>query len=67
MSESVAVTVKLNAPLAVGVPEMAPEVGPRVSPVGGDNYLMLFVGWEGVGLCSFLLIGYEFCKSGALG
>ena len=26
--------------------------------VGGDSYLMLFVGWEGVGLCSFLLIGY---------
>ena len=26
--------------------------------VGGDSYLMLFVGWEGVGLCSFLLIGF---------
>ena len=26
--------------------------------VSGDSYLMLFVGWEGVGLCSFLLIGY---------
>src|SRR5512142_1940673 len=26
--------------------------------VAGDSYLMLFVGWEGVGLCSFLLIGY---------
>ena len=24
----------------------------------GDNLLMLFVGWEGVGLCSYLLIGY---------
>src|SRR5690606_12435981 len=23
-----------------------------------DNYLLLFVGWEGVGLCSYLLIGY---------
>ena len=23
-----------------------------------DNYLLLFVGWEGVGLCSYLLIGF---------
>ncbi|HEY2981836.1 MAG TPA: NADH-quinone oxidoreductase subunit L [Anaerolineales bacterium] len=28
--------------------------------VAGDSYLMLFVGWEGVGLCSFLLIGFWF-------
>jgi NADH-quinone oxidoreductase subunit L len=26
--------------------------------VAGDSYMMLFVGWEGVGLCSFLLIGF---------
>jgi len=26
----------------------------------GSNYLILFVGWEGVGLCSYLLIGYYF-------
>jgi NADH-quinone oxidoreductase subunit L len=26
--------------------------------VSGDSYLMLFVGWEGVGLCSYLLIGF---------
>src|SRR4029078_4657365 len=26
----------------------------------GSNYLVLFVGWEGVGLCSSLLIGYYF-------
>ncbi len=26
--------------------------------VSSDSYLMLFVGWEGVGLCSFLLIGF---------
>jgi NADH-quinone oxidoreductase subunit L len=26
----------------------------------GDNLLIMFVGWEGVGLCSYLLIGYWF-------
>ena len=26
----------------------------------GDNLLLMFVGWEGVGLCSYLLIGYWF-------
>src|SRR5579862_3751782 len=26
------------------------------------NYLVLFVGWEGVGLCSYLLIGFYFTK-----
>ncbi len=28
----------------------------------GGNFLLLFVGWEGVGLCSYLLIGYYFTK-----
>jgi NADH-quinone oxidoreductase subunit L len=30
--------------------------------VSGDNYAMLFVGWEGVGLCSYLLIGFWYDK-----
>jgi NADH-quinone oxidoreductase subunit L len=28
----------------------------------GANYLVLFVGWEGVGLCSYLLIGFYFSE-----
>ena len=31
--------------------------------VTGSSYLMLFVGWEGVGLCSFLLIGFWFDRT----
>ncbi len=31
----------------------------------GSNYLMLFVGWEGVGLCSYLLIGFFITKRSA--
>src|SRR4051812_8870840 len=31
----------------------------------GSNYLMMFIGWEGVGLCSYLLIGYYFHKKSA--
>ncbi|RPJ36643.1 MAG: NADH-quinone oxidoreductase subunit L, partial [Chloroflexi bacterium] len=30
-----------------------------------DNFLLLFVGWEGVGLCSYLLIGYYFERRSA--
>ena len=31
----------------------------------GANYLVMFVGWEGVGLCSYLLIGFWFHKQSA--
>ncbi len=30
--------------------------------VMGANFVILFIGWEGVGLCSYLLIGYWFKK-----
>src|SRR5204862_3615347 len=30
-----------------------------------NNYVLLFVGWEGVGLCSYLLIGFYFHKQSA--
>jgi NADH-quinone oxidoreductase subunit L len=30
-----------------------------------DNFVLMFVGWEGVGLCSYLLIGYYFDKKEA--
>src|SRR5262249_25620841 len=35
--------------------------------VTGNNLLMMFVGWEGVGLCSFLLIGFWFDKPNGIG
>jgi NADH-quinone oxidoreductase subunit L len=31
----------------------------------GNSYAMMFIGWEGVGLCSFLLIGYYYQKKSA--
>jgi NADH-quinone oxidoreductase subunit L len=31
----------------------------------GANFVVMFVGWEGVGLCSYLLIGYWFKKKSA--
>ena len=29
----------------------------------GSNFVVMFIGWEGVGLCSYLLIGYWFTNS----
>ncbi len=31
--------------------------------VMGDNFLLMFVGWEGVGLCSYLLIGFWYTNT----
>ena len=34
--------------------------------LAGDNFLQLFFGWEGVGLASYLLIGFWFKKESAV-
>src|SRR6202030_643088 len=31
----------------------------------GSNFLLMFVGWEGVGLCSYLLVGFWYQKKSA--
>ena len=36
------------------------------SLVMADNLLLLYLGWEGVGLCSYLLIGYYYEKDSAV-
>src|SRR3954466_3238304 len=33
--------------------------------VMGDNLITLYLGWEGVGLCSYLLIGYYYERPAA--
>ncbi|MBW2731802.1 MAG: NADH-quinone oxidoreductase subunit L [Deltaproteobacteria bacterium] len=39
-------------------------MGAMLLLVLGDNLVVLFLGWEGVGLCSYLLIGFWYDKSG---
>jgi NADH-quinone oxidoreductase subunit L len=36
------------------------------SLVMGNNFIMLYLGWEGVGLCSYLLIGYYYERPSAV-
>jgi NADH-ubiquinone oxidoreductase chain 5 len=33
--------------------------------VTGDNFLLMFVGWEGVGICSYLLVSFWFTRIAA--
>ncbi len=39
--------------------------GAMLTLVVADNLLMLFIGWEVMGLCSYLLIGFWFHKKSA--
>lgn len=40
-------------------------IGSMLLLVLGNNFLTLFAGWEGVGLCSYLLVGYWYHKPSA--
>jgi len=37
-------------------------VAAMLTLVLADNLLLLYLGWEGVGLCSYLLIGFWYAK-----
>ena len=40
-----------------------PSTFSMLALVVSDNFLQLFFGWEGVGLCSYLLIGFWYKKA----
>src|SRR5438067_5496788 len=52
-----------------GYPRFFAEISLFISAmtllVLADNFLLLYFGWEGVGLCSYLLIGFWFTKPSA--
>lgn len=45
--------------------EMSLFVASMTILVLADNFLLLYLGWEGVGLCSYLLIGFWYAKPSA--
>jgi NADH-quinone oxidoreductase subunit L len=45
--------------------EIALFIGAMTTLVLADNFILLYAGWEGVGLCSYLLIGFWFTKPAA--
>jgi NADH-quinone oxidoreductase subunit L len=45
--------------------EIALFITAMTTLVLGDNFILLYAGWEGVGLCSYLLIGFWFQKESA--
>src|SRR5258708_39603585 len=44
---------------------MNPFMFAMLTLVLANNMLLMFVGWEGVGICSYLLIGFYFLKKSA--
>src|SRR5919202_1925964 len=50
---------------AAGASAVARGQGASLVLVMGSNFMLMFVGWEGVGLCSYLLIGYYFDRKEA--
>src|SRR5207247_4017023 len=51
----------IRDPLVTGVQTCALPISSQPT----NNYAVLFVGWEGVGLCSYLLIGFYFHRKSA--